>query len=191
VGGISTLSADARVEGSPPGRSSAYKPENGPALMLFGGRHFTEYFSAQLSYGWNRNDALFSGSDLASFSSFDLPARIAQHTVVAETMVYFRPRASRLRPYLSAGPGVVVARSEASGVARVRGSPIIPSAKLDSVQPAFRVAVGIDWPVHERIRLRYSFSETIQRNPLSHALQPRGERNLANFENWWGLAWTF
>lgn len=191
MGGISTLSADARIEGSPPERTSAYKPENGPAILLFGGRHFGDYFSAQLSFGWNRNDLLLSGSDLAMISSFDLPTRVAMHSVVAEAMVFFRPRSSRLRPYLSAGPGVVLSRVEASGPARLRGSPVLPSVNLDSTQPAVRVAVGIDFRVHSSVRLRYSFSETIQRNTLSRALSPRGERNLANFQNWWGLAWTF
>jgi hypothetical protein len=191
MGGISTLSADARVEGSPPERTSAYKPENSPALLVFGGYHFGDYFSAQLSYGWNRNDVLLSGSDVATSSSFDLPVRVTQHSVVAEAMAYFRARATRLRPYLSAGPGIVATSVEVSGPLRIRGSPRLPSANLDSVRPALRVAVGIDFRVNTNVRLRYSFSETIQRITISNTLIPRGERNLANFQNWWGLAWTF
>jgi hypothetical protein len=189
--GISTLSADARVEGSPPMRTSAYKPENGPTILLFGGRHFGNYFSAQVSYGWNRNHVLLSGSDVTSASSFDLPVRVTLHTVVAEAIAYFRPRESRLRPYLSAGPGIVRTRTGPRGGARVRGAPVLPSDRLDSLSPAWRVAVGIDFRVHQRLNLRYSFGETIQRNTLSRALDPRGERNLANFENWWGLARKF
>jgi hypothetical protein len=160
-------------------------------LLLFAGRHFGQYFSAQLSYGWNHNDVLLTGSDVASSASFDLPTRVTMHTVMAEAMVYFRRRDSRLRPYLSAGPGIVSTRREATGSAHVRGSPPLPSAKAEALQPALRVAVGIDWRVREHVALRYSFSETIQRNPISRSLIPAGERNLANFQNWWGIAWTF
>ena len=191
MAGISTLSADARVVGSPPERTSAYKPENGPAIMLFAGHHFGDYFSSQLSYAWNRNAVVLSGTDLTTNSSFDSPARVTLHSVVAEGMVYFRARSSRLRPYLSAGPGIVRILAEPTGATRVRGSPPLPASRIDTLQISFRVAVGIDYRVQRHVSLRYSFSETIQRNPLSRALQPRGERNLANFENWWGAAWTF
>jgi hypothetical protein len=53
------------------------------------------------------------------------------------------------------------------------------------------VAVGIDWRVAARFALRYSFSETIQGNPIGAALTSRGERGLANFQNWWGVTWSF
>jgi hypothetical protein len=90
AGGISTLSADARVVGSPPESISAYKPENGPTFSLSAGRHLSEHFSVQLSYGWNRNRVLLSGNEISSQSSYELPLRISAHTVVGEAMAYFR-----------------------------------------------------------------------------------------------------
>ena len=36
-------------------------------------------------------------------------------------------------------------------------------------------------------RLRYSFSESLSGNPLSRRLTPMGERNLANFQNLFGV----
>ena len=191
MGGISTLSADARIEGAPPDRFSAYKPENGSTVTAFGGRHFHDYFSAQLSYGWNRNSVLLSGASLAPSTSFDLPMRLTMHSVALEAMAYFRSRTSRVRPYLAVGPGVTYANADATGAARVRGAPTIPANSFDSLRPALRVAVGIDWRLPGRTSLRYSFSETIQGNTLSQALRPEGQRNLANFQNWWGLLWSF
>jgi hypothetical protein len=38
---------------------------------------------------------------------------------------------------------------------------------------------------------RYSFSETIGGNPISPRLSPPGERNLANFENLFGVVARF
>jgi hypothetical protein len=191
AGGISTLSADARVVGSPPESISAYKPENGPTFSLSGGRHLSEHFSVQLSYGWNRNRVLLSGNEIFSQSSYELPLRISAHTMVGEAMAYFRRRDSRLRPYLSAGPGVAYTNAKQTGALLVRNSPQRPSAGFNSTQPAFRVAVGIDYKVGGRFSLRYSFSETIQRNPIAAALRPPGKRGLANFQNWWGAVWSF
>jgi len=191
MGGVSTLSGDANTVGAPPAQFSAYKPENGPAALVFAGRHFHDYFSAQVSYGWNRNRALLSGGDVEMSSSYELPMRARVHTVVAEGMVYFRPRSSRVRPYLSAGPGLSMLRAEATGPLLQRGSVSPPSPRIDATKPALRVAVGIDVRLAKALWLRYSFSETLQRNALSRALRPPAERNLANFQNWWGVSWQF
>ncbi len=191
MGGVSTISADARVVGSPPERTSAYKPENGPTAVLFAGRHFSDYFSIQASYGWNRNAVTLSASDVTTGNSFDLPVRTVFHTFAVEAMAYFRPRASRLRPYLSAGPALVLLHADADGTTHVRGSPILPASRIRATKPGLRVAVGIDWRLATHFALRYSFSETIQPNPLSRSLTPPGERGLANFQNWWGVLWSF
>lgn len=191
MGGVSDISADARVQGSPPQSTSAYKPENGATAVFFAGHHFSDYFSVQGSYGWNRNTVRLSGSDVASASSFDLPLRAVFHTFAFEAMAYFRPRASHLRPYLSAGPALVVMRANATGPANVTGSPVVPATPINVNKPGLRVAVGIDWELSPHFALRYSFSETVQQNPLSAALTPRGERRLANFQNWWGVLWQF
>ena len=191
MAGISTLSADARIEGSPPERISAYKPENGPGLTLLAGRHFADYFSMQISYVFNRNDALLTAANILAGSSFDMPAEIAMHSFMPEAMAYFRPRTSRLRPYLSAGPGIVRGTIQASGAPRIRGISPLPLARAESTSVALRVAVGADFRIGRRFHLRYTFSETIQRNALSRMLDPPGERNLANFQNWWGALWTF
>ncbi len=63
VGGLSTLSADARCVIGPQGASfSLYKPENGAAATLFLGRHLKDYLSLQADYGWNRNDLTLSAT---------------------------------------------------------------------------------------------------------------------------------
>lgn len=191
MGGVTTLSGDARTVGAPPAQFSAYKPENGPGAQVFAGRQFHDYFSAQVSYSWNRNSVALSGGDVGAAASYELPVRARMHTVVAEGMVYFRRPSSRVRPYLSAGPGVSMLRATATGPLLVRGSVAVPEQRIEASKIALRVAVGIDVRVAGSFWLRYSFSETLQRNALSQALRPPGVRNLANFQNWWGASWRF
>ena len=108
--GVSTLSADARSEITPGGAQvSLYKPENGPALNVLFGLHVHEYVTVQANYVWNRNDlALTSVRATESGSSFyEQPRTSSQQAVVGDLLVYFRERRSVVRPYLSAGAGVV------------------------------------------------------------------------------------
>ena len=49
--GLSTLSADGRADTtSTDAATSLYKPENGPAVNLFGGAHLAEYFSVHVNW---------------------------------------------------------------------------------------------------------------------------------------------
>lgn len=181
MGGISTLSADARTVGSPPVAASSYKPENGLALLTFGGRHFTNFFSLQASYSRNSNDALLAGLNLNAKTSYEVPRNVRMQTLGLEAMAYFRARDNRLRPYLSAGP-VVTWMNATPGTAPFR---------IHSTTAGVRVAVGMDLRVAPRIDLRYTFSETVQGNAISQALDPAGQRKLANFQNLWGVVFRF
>ena len=55
VGGVSTLSADARTTlDSGSAAASSYKPENGLTAGVFAGLHWTNYFSVQSTF-WRYN----------------------------------------------------------------------------------------------------------------------------------------
>lgn len=190
--GVSTLSADATTVGTPPATFSAYKPENGFTAMVFGGCHITDWFSIQASYGWNRNSVNLSGGVTEPLGgAYNAPVRTTMQTVAVEGMLYFLRRDEWIRPYLSAGPGLTVLNAKPDGAAATRGSVAIPSTEFKSTGVSLRVAVGIDLRLRSRLSFRYSFSETIQGNALSKQLVPRGNRNLANFQNLWGFVWTF
>ena len=174
--GISTLSADAAKLGSPATALSQYKPENGASISAMGGRHFSDWWSAQITYGWNRNSVVLSG--IVPSGAYEIPLRSNMHTVLGEAQFYFRPRANRIRPYLAAGPGGVFERA-ASG------------SNFKESSFAFRVAVGLDAQLSKRFSLRYTFGETLQANWFSQRLLPPGSRKLANFQNQWGALWRF
>ena len=190
--GVSTLSADAQAS-TQPGRAevSLYKPENGLALNVFVGAHVGRYFTVQANYVWNRNDlTLFSSLASSDGGAFYEQARASsQHAVVGDALLYFRALGSGVRPYLSTGAGLVRfeserARATATGLAGPEG--VIASTRL-----ALRVAVGIDLAMGDHWSFRYSFSETISSNPISTRLMPPGERNLANFQNLFGVIGRF
>jgi hypothetical protein len=193
VAGVSTLSADARAS-TEPGRAevSLYKPENGPALNGFVGVHLSRYFTVQANYLWNRNDLTLLSSVTAAVRGgfYEQRRGSAQHAVVADALLYFRALDSRVRPYLSAGAGVVRFASQSRGGA-VRSGLAPPEGEIASTRLVMRVAVGIDLAMGEPWSFRYSFSESISGNPISARLTPPGERNLANFQNLFGFVTRF
>ena len=189
VVGISTLSADARSEITAGGVDvSLYKPENGPALNVLFGVHVNDYLTVQANYVSNRNDvALVSVHSTESGSAFyEQPRTASQHAVVADLLAYFRERRSRVRPYLSAGLGVVRLATRADGEGRSnQAAP--PAARMDTTRALLRVAVGIDLALGHGWAARYSFSESVSGNPISAQLSPPGRRGLANFQNLFGV----
>ena len=191
--GISTLSADARSEITPGGAQvSLYKPENGPALNVLFGRHVHEYMTVQANYVWNRNDlAITSVRATESGASFYEQPRISsQHAIVGDLLVYFRERRSVVRPYLSVGLGVVRLGTTGDGPERISNA-APPPARSQASRALLRVAVGMDVALAGGWTARYSFSESVSGNPISAQLSPAAPRNLANFQNLFGVVRTF
>ena len=190
--GISTLSADARSEITPGGAQvSLYKPENGPALNVLFGRHVHEYMTVQANYVWNRNDlAITSVRATESGASFyEQPRTSSQHAIVGDLLMYFRERRSVVRPYLSAGVGIVRLETRGDGQERDGNAPA--PATSHASRALLRVAVGIDVALAGGWIARYSFSESLSGNPISAQLSPPAPRNLANFQNLFGVVRAF
>lgn len=193
VGGVSTLSADGKSSlSATPAAMSSYKPENGGTFWFMGGRHWNDWFSIQASYGWNRNSLKLTSIAYQgeAFAYYEQSRSASQHTLAGEALVYFRGRESRLRPYLSTGAGVVHLSSPADTIKGSDGGLVRPSA-FSSTAPAIRVAVGIDVFLKDNWAFRFTFSETIRNNPISRQLSPPGVRNLAHFQNLFGLVKHF
>ena len=192
--GVTTLSADGQtVITAATSSVSSYKPENGWTAQLFYGRHVFDYFSVQGTFTANRNAVTLSavaagaGQDAAYEQT-----RGSRHQMYgAEAMAYFRSRASGLRPYLSAGGGVNHFSSSAGRIAVQRGALALPPAAFSAVKPYGRVAVGIDVRLAAGWKFRFSFAESILKNPVSAQLSPPGKRNLASFQNLFGFVREF
>ncbi|MEO7142496.1 MAG: hypothetical protein ABI165_03235 [Bryobacteraceae bacterium] len=187
LGGPSTLSADAATRLDSINAVSLYKPENGPAVNLAGGVHLNDWFSIQGNYVWNQNRLAIA--EIQGPSSLEQDRRSSENGAIADLLLYFRSRRSRIRPYLSAGTGAVRIGSTSAGPVRGMLSPVPP--QTGAVKVPLRVAVGIDLLWRRGWGFRYSFSETMTRNPFSAALDPAGSRRLANFQNLFGLVKYF
>ena len=189
VAGISTLSADARSAITVGGADvSLYKPENGAALNLLFGVHIHDYLTVQANYVGNRNDVVLTSlraTELAP-AFYEQPRTTAQHAVVGDLLAYFRERRLAVRPYLSVGLGVVRLHTMGAGESRVRNA-APPPPSVQATRAVLRVAVGIDVALGRAWSARYSFSESLSGNPISAQLSPPGQRNLANFQNLFGV----
>ena len=194
VGGVSTLSADARTDlDSNSATTSSYKPENGPTAGVFVGLHWSNYFSIQGDYLWNRNlvtlDSLAASTTATGARLYERTFQSRQHTALGSALLYFRPRSSWVRPFLAVGTGVVHLTAEPRSAGIANG--ISPPASFSATKPALHVAVGIDLKLKNGWGFRYSFAETSSSNPISHQLTPPGSRMLANFRNLFGVVKYF
>ena len=96
----------------------------------------------------------------------------------------------KFQPYLGTGLSILhfssrdVLASSAHGLQPPEG--IIASTRI-----GLRSHVGIDMRLSRRLAFRYSFSETISRNPISPSLSPPAPRRLANFQNLFGFVACF
>jgi hypothetical protein len=189
--GVSTLSADGAAATSATGASlSMYNPENGAALNLFVGLHLADYFSVQGNWMWNRNDLTLIAASTPSGAFYEQARDSDQHAFVLDGLIYFRRLDSAVRPYLGTGVSIVRFASDERGLTTAQGiAP--PSATITSVYVALRSHVGIDLRLNRRLAFRYSFSETIGRNPISPHLTPPGPRRLADFQNLFGVVGHF
>lgn len=190
--GVSTLSGDARsVTSGSNIATSLYEPKNGLALNVFAGMHLVQYFSLQTNWVWNRNDVTL----VSSFATpggggfYEQHRRSQQHAIVFDGLIYFRRRDSIIRPYLGTGLTILhFSSSEISG-SSVQG--LDPPGEMVSTHIGLRSHVGIDIRLSRRVSFRYSFSETLTRNPISPSLSPPAPRRLANFQNLFGLVGRF
>ena len=192
--GVTTLSADGQTAITASGSNvSLYKPENGITARIYYGRHLSDYFSVQGNYTFSRNAlALTSLATLAGQESvYEQMRGSSQQMLGLEAMGYFRPRTSALRPYLSFGGGFAHFASKAERVTLQRGTLALPPSNFNSMKPFVRVDVGIDISITRGWKFRYSFGETITRNPISVQLSPQGKRNLATFQNLFGFVKEF
>lgn len=168
LGGAAALSRDSTSSPSPL-RFASYDGGIGPALSATAGYHFNNWISAQAGYTWNQ-----SRVKITQLTGIDFAQREQtgpQHSVGADLLVYFRPRNSRVRPYLSAGPAW--SRVDAQN------------------KPALRVAVGVDLLLKQGWGVRYTFTETMSASPYGAALNPPGKHGLMNFQNLVGVIKVF
>lgn len=194
LGGISTLSGDSRAVLNPDSTAfSSYDPRNGGAVEILVGEHFLDYFTAQANYIWNGNSltltsATFSGD---TETGYEERRRSTQQSVIGDFLVYFRGRDSRYRPYLSVGTGFVHFASSQESLERVLGNPNLPPEKFSTNMVVLHVPVGIDVRLGKGWALRYTFSETLSKNPIDDRLSPSGQHRLMNFQNLVGFIRRF
>jgi hypothetical protein len=56
---------------------------------------------------------------------------------------------------------------------------------------ALHIPVGMDVKVRGGWAFRYTFSETVSKNPIDNQLSPSGQHSFKNFQNLFGLIKRF
>jgi hypothetical protein len=192
IGGISTLSADAGARSTAQGLSlSAYSPGNGGAVNLFVGAHLHNYFSLQANYIWNQNSLVLNSTSSATPTFYQQARSSSQHAGVLDFLLYFRRKASWIRPYLGTGFGFIHLTSTEERLISSGGNPLLPPSTFSATHPVFRSHVGMDFRLSGRLDFRYSFSEMLGANDISKHLYPPAPRRLANFQNLFGFVFHF
>jgi outer membrane protein with beta-barrel domain len=194
LGGVATLSGDARSLLSPGSSAfSSYDPQNGGAVEVLVGKHFSDYLTIQADYIWNGNGLTLTSAALnnGTQQGYQETRRSPQQSLIGDLLVYFRNRDSRLRPYLSVGTGLVHLASSQERIKQVLGAPVLPPQHFSANMIALHVPVGIDVRLVKGWAFRYTFSETLSRNPISDCLSPPGQHSLKNFQNLFGFVKRF
>jgi len=193
LGGVATLSGDSRSLLSPGSTSfSSYDPKNGAVVEALFGRHLSDFLTVQANYIWNRNPlTLSAGSFNGTQQGYQQTRSSSQQSVIADLLVYFRKRDSRLRPYLSVGTGFLHLSSSQEMIEQSFGSPVLPLQHFSSNMLVLHVPVGMDVKLGKGWAFRYTFSETLSRNPISDQLSPPGQHRLMNFQNLFGFIRNF
>ena len=145
--------------------------------------HLHNYFSVQLNYIWNRNNLALNSSSSSSGTFYRETRCSSQNAGIADFLIYFRRRGSRIRPYLGTGGGITHLTSTRTRLIASGGVPVLPPTMFSYTGPVFRSHVGIDLRLARKLDFRYSFSEMIGHNEVSKHLSPPGTRKLANFQN--------
>lgn len=158
---------------SPPSASN-YDAKLGVAVNGAIGYHWNDWLSVQARYIWNRNQIV--ATEVSGGAFRQTSNRASQNAVSGEVLIYFRPRPSRIRPYLSAGPAWVRFKSE---------------SELQQNHLGWPVAVGVDVRLRGGWGMRYSFCETMSANPFGARLNPPAHRTLMNFQNLVGFVKVF
>lgn len=192
LGGFAILSADAGTQQLEPGLTqSSYAPKNGGALDVFAGAHLHDYFSLQGDFIWNRNSLRMNSSSSVSSAFYQEDRNGSQEAGVVSFLLYFRQRASWIRPYLGVGTGIAHLSSASEGIVAVGGAPQLPPQNFSWTGPVLRTHVGIDLKLIHHLDFRYSFSETVGHNAISKNLAPPGSHGLMNFQNLFGFVFRF
>jgi hypothetical protein len=194
LGGFSSLSGDSRsVLNSGSTAFSSYDPENGGAVEALVGVQLSDYFAVQANYIWNSNELTLTSAQFVNGAQqgYRETRGSSQQSIIGDLLVYFRKRDSRLRPYLSVGIGLVHLSSSQQRVDQIIGSPMLPPTSFSSNMVALHVPVGMDVKLGRGWAFRYTFSETISKNPIDDHLTPQGQHSFKNFQNLFGFIKRF
>jgi hypothetical protein len=142
-----------------PAGSASSGFENGGVIGAFGGGDTYNYWSGEARYLYRYGDAkLSSGGTTADFGSHT-------HIINGDILAHFRPRESRIRPFIAFGGGIKVLVGTGIESASQPLGKFAALTKTHESVPVGDVGVGVKINVAKSVRIRLEVQDFIGPTP--------------------------
>ena len=133
--------------------------KTGVAVGVYGGQDMYRYWSGEASYLYRAGDLKLDGSGKsASFGAHT-------HLITGDFLAHFRPRGSRIRPFISFGGGIEIMQGTGTESATQPLGNLAALTHTREVLPVGEAGVGVKIQVAEHIRLRVQVRDYFSQAP--------------------------
>jgi hypothetical protein len=133
--------------------------KTGVAVGVYGGQDMYRYWSGEASYLYRAGDLKLDGSGKsATFGAHT-------HLITGDFLAHFRPRGSRIRPYISFGGGIEIMEGTGAESATQPLGNLAALTATREVLPVGEGGVGVKVQVAEHIRLRVQVRDYFSKAP--------------------------
>ena len=156
VGGFG-YSPDLTVSNSTTSASTGVK--KGFAIGFFAGQDMYRYWSGEANYLYRAGNLKLEGGGKSA--SFDAHT----HLITGDILAHFRPRGSKIRPFISFGGGIEVMEGTGTESATQPLGNLAALTHTSEVLPVGEAGVGVKIQVAEHIRLRVQVRDYFSKAP--------------------------
>jgi len=159
VGAIGGYGFSPKMSVKAPSGSADTGPENGGAVGVYGGEDSSKHWGGEARYLYRySNFKLSSGNTSVSFGGHT-------HIIEGDLLAYFRPKGSRIRPFVAFGGGIKVLVGTGTESA---AQPLARFAALTATReilPTAGIGVGVKIALKQHVRLRIEARDYISAAP--------------------------
>jgi flagellar motor protein MotB len=139
---------------------------NGGALGFRATQNWWRYFGLEQSYTYSVNNLTFDRPHAAGQPTYSMGVRL--HQLSVNPLIYFTPRGSKVRPYVTAGlsAGHFNVTGNAETLARSPAhAPFSATFVRDMLVPMLNYGGGVKWHITDRFGLQFDARGLASRNP--------------------------
>lgn len=160
----------------------------GGALGVFGGEDMYNYISGEARYLYRYSDLRLSSAG----TTVDFGGHT--HLLTGNFLFHFRPRQSRVRPFIAAGGGISVLTGTGAESANQPLGSFAALTNTHETLPTADIGVGVKFNLQKHLRLRLEIDDYISPRPskvIAVAPGATGSGWLNDVVGFGGLSFTF